>query len=34
LRYVLLADNFRECLRAIFSSDDFIAHRESVTRNL
>ena len=31
---VLLADNFGECLRAIFSSDDFIAHRESVTRNL
>jgi hypothetical protein len=31
---VLLADNLSECLRAIFSSDDFIAHRESVTRNL
>lgn len=26
LRDVLLADNFRECLWAIFSSDDFIAH--------
>ena len=34
LRDVLLADNFSECLRAIFSSDNFIAHRESVTRNL
>ena len=27
LRDVLLPDNFAECLRAIFSRDDFIAHR-------